>query len=181
MKIAILYEDERGPVKHYPLHMLVCACVADRASRPIDEVKGWLRAVPKKGDSKLLDACCEEVERMREGIVFALFDADGGLPRLLRKPGNTPLVELRAELESRFPTGRPRIHLLERNTETVVEAAADCLGRARPETKNKLDRDNLLASAAWDSHEIRRCIRERVPSFASFVDAVFEALSFTAK
>lgn len=170
-KIAILYEDERGSVKDYPLHTLVCACIADRSSRSIAEVQTLLRAVPKKGDSKLLEACQREVERMRETTIFALFDADG-LHRLLGKPGNTPLPELRAALESQLSQGRPRIYLLERKTETVVEAAADCLGRPHPQTKNKIDRDNLLASGAWASPEARTCIRERVPSFAAVGDAL---------
>lgn len=180
MTIAILYEDERGSVRDYPLHTLVCACVADRSNRSITEVQTLLRAVPKKGDSKLLEACRQEVERMREATIFALFDADG-LHRLLGKPGNTPLPELRAALESQLPEGRPRIHLLERRTETVVEAAADCLERSRPQTKNKIERDKLLAIGAWGSREARTCIRERVPSFAAFVDAVGDALVAASK
>jgi hypothetical protein len=173
--IAILYEDERGSVKDYPLHTLVCACIADRSNRPIADVQGSLRAVPKKGDSKLLEACRQEVERMRETTIFALFDADG-LARLLRKPGDTPLPELHGALASSFPEGRPRIYVLERKTETVVEATADCLERPRPQTKNKIERDKLLAIGAWGSREARACIRERVPSFAAFVDAVADAL-----
>jgi hypothetical protein len=174
-KIAILYEDERGPVRDYPLHTLVCACIADRSDRLLADVQALLRAVPKKGDSKLLEACREEVERMREATIFALFDADG-LARLLRKPGETPLAELRSALESSFSAGRPRIYLLERKTETVVEATADCLQRPRPQTKNKIERDKLLASGAWGSRDARTCIQDRVPSFAAFVDAVGAAL-----
>lgn len=178
--IAILYEDERGPVKDYPLHTLVCACIADRSNRPIADVQASLRAVPKKGDSKLLEACRQEVERMRETTIFALFDADG-LPKLLGQPGDTPLSELRAALLSRLPEGRPRIYVLERKTETIVEATADCLARPRPQTKNKVERDKLLASGAWASREVRACIRERVPSFAAFVEAVGEALALASK
>lgn len=180
MTIAILYEDERGSVRDYPLHTLVCACVADRSDRSIAEIQPLLRAVPKKGDSKLLEACRQEVERMREATIFALFDADG-LPRLLGKPGDTPLPELRAALRSLLPEGRLQIFVLERKTETVVEAAADCLERPRPQTKNKIDRDKLLSIGAWGSREARTCIRERVPSFASFVDAVEDALMLGTK
>jgi hypothetical protein len=99
-----------------------------------------------------------------------------GLARLLRKPGDTPLPELRGALESSFPDGRPRIYLLERKTETVVEAAADCLKRPRPQTKNKIERDKLLVSGAWASPDDRSCIQERVPSFALVVEAVGAAL-----
>jgi hypothetical protein len=105
-RIAILYEDERGSVKDYPLHTLVCACVADRSNQTIADVQPLIRAVPKKGDSKLFEACREEVERMRETTIFALFDADG-LHRLLGKSGDTPLLELRTALESQLPKGTP--------------------------------------------------------------------------
>jgi hypothetical protein len=69
MKIAILYEDQRGPVRDYPLHTLVCACIADRSDRPITEIQSLLRAIPKKGNSKLLEACREEInKRAREDL-----------------------------------------------------------------------------------------------------------------
>jgi len=169
--VAILYEDERGQVRDYPLHTLVVACVADALGLGSEVVSPLLRAVPKKGDSKLLKACKDEPPRMRELNVFALFDADK-LHRLLKVPKDMPLPKQLAELQAQLldPT-RPRVFLLERNTETLVDAAADCLARPRPEAKSTLDRDKLLASAAWDlSRASRDCIRTHVPSFADFLD-----------
>ena len=169
-EVVILYEDEFGQVKDFALHRLVTACVADTLGRSKQDVAPLLRAVPKKGDSKLLDACLREAPRMREANVFALFDSDN-LHRLLGLSGDTQLADQLAALRSRLPDeGRPRVFLLERNTETLVAAAADCLGREPPSGKSKLDRDKLLASAAWDySRASRDCIRERVASFDAFI------------
>jgi hypothetical protein len=170
--IAILYEDARGQAKGFPLHTLVCACIADGIGCGVEVVEPLLRPVPKNGDSKLLAACREEAPDMREKSIFALFDADK-LYRLLKQPGNTALPALHGLLRSEVSDPRTQVFLLERNTETLVEAAADCLGRPRPTTKNQLDRDTLLASAARDfSRSSRDCIREKVPSFATFVDAL---------
>lgn len=109
---------------------------------------------------------------MREQVVLALFDADK-LHRLLKQPGNTNPPVLLDLLRSQITDPRTKVFLLERNTETVVFAAADCLGRPQPQTKNKLDRDKLLASAARDSSRASRdCIRDKVPTFAEFIDAI---------
>lgn len=107
---------------------------------------------------------------MREPNVFALFDTDR-LRDLLNLKGDIQLSDQLVELRSRLPDPvRPRVFPLERNTETLVAAAADCLKRPQP-GKNKLDRDKLLGSAAWDhSRASRDCIRDKLPSFAAFVD-----------
>jgi hypothetical protein len=170
--IAILYEDERGKVKHFPLHTLVCACVADAVGCGVEVIEPLLNALPMKGDSKLLAACKADIPDMRERDIFALFDADK-LHRLLNQAGDTPLPVLLDLLRSKIPDPRAKIFLLERNTETLVFAAADCLERDPPPTKNKVDRDKLLASAAWDpSRSSRDCIRDKVPTFAEFIDAL---------
>jgi hypothetical protein len=167
-KVAILYEDEHGAVRGFPLHTLVSACVADTLGCHTDEIAPLLRAVPKKGDSKLLTACKDEVPRMREPNVFALFDADG-LHRLLKLPGNTSPRDQLAALCSQLPDPRLRVFLLDRNTETLVAAAADCLGDDQPPSKNTLIRDKLFGKAAWGSRASRDCIRDKVPSFDGFI------------
>ncbi|MFV8752023.1 hypothetical protein ACNOYE_15870 [Nannocystaceae bacterium ST9] len=76
------------------------------------------------------------------------------------------------DLQSRIPDARVRVFLLDRNTETLVDASADCLALPRPQVKSKLGRDSLFARAAWDQRASRDCIRDKVPSFAAFVDAL---------
>lgn len=172
--VAILYEDQRGKVKYFPLHTLVCACVADVVGCRVEAIEPLLNAIPMKGDSKLLEACRTDVPDMREHVILALFDSDK-LHRLLKQPGDTKLPILLGLLRSKIIDPRAKVYLLERSTETVVDAAADCLELDRPKTKNNLDRDKLLATAAWNgSRSSRDCIRDKVPSFATFVAVVAE-------
>jgi hypothetical protein len=171
-RIAILYEDELGPTSKFPLHMLVGACIGDALGFTMKDIEPYMRALPKKGNSKLLSACRTETPRMPERHIFALFDADQ-IHRLLGVRGDTSFPDLLDQLRSRVPDERVRIFLLERNTETVVGATADCLGLPRPEIKSKVNRDDFLARAAWDhSRASRDCIRDKVPTFAAFVDAL---------
>lgn len=172
-RIAIFYEDELvAGSKLFPLHLLVVACIADDLEFALKDIEPFLKAYPMKCDSKLLTACKSEPHRMREHHILALFDADQ-LHRLLGLRGDTPRPTLTSALQSQIPDPRVRVFLLDRNTETLVDATADCLGRERPGIKDKLNRDDFLARAAWDhSRASRDCIREKVPTFASFVDAV---------
>jgi hypothetical protein len=170
-KLAIFYEDSRmAGSSRYPLHELVCACLADALDQPYDAIKAIGRAIPKNGDSKLLKACQIEVPNMREPMIVALFDADK-MHQLLRQPGNTELETLHEQLDAKIAQPRVETFLVEKNTESIVAAAADCRDQPRP-GKNHLQRDKLLESAVWDSREQRDCIRRKVPSFARFIDAL---------
>jgi hypothetical protein len=171
-RIAILYEDERGEIKDFPLHTLVCACVGDTLELDVHSIRPLLRAIPKKGNSKLLTACLKEVAKMPEPHVLALFDGDE-LHRLLQLHGDIPAEQLHEELRQKIAVERTCPFVLHRNTETLVEAAAGCLGTPRPSGKDKSSRDTLLARAAWaPTRGPRDCIREAVASFAEFVDEV---------
>lgn len=80
--------------------------------------------------------------------------------------------ELLAELRRRCPDERLHMYLLVSNTETVVNAVADCLKQPRPD-KDKLLRDQLLSRAAWSpTRELRDCVRRAVPSFEQCVCAI---------
>ena len=156
--VAILYEDERGGVRDFPLHTVVNT-VADLAARS-----------PAK-TPHLLRACEKEVPRMPHRVIVAIFDADK-LHRLLRRSGDTSRDELLAELRGRCSDPRLRILLLEDNTESLVAAAATCLGREAPERKSKTSRDTLLSAAAWAAQSVRACVRAAVPSFATITDEI---------
>lgn len=170
-KLAIFYEDSRmAGSTRYPLHDLVCACLSDALDQPYDAIKALGRAIPKNGDSKLLRACQIEVPDMREPVIVALFDADK-MHKLLRQPGDTKPEALRAQLDAKIAQPRVETYLVEQNTESIVEAAADCREQPRP-GKNHLQRDKLLESAVWATREQRDCIRAKVPSFAHFIDTL---------
>lgn len=171
--IPIFYEDDWGQVKEFGLHELLVACVADETGADSWALRGRFEAIPKKGDSKLLAACRDDVPNMPDALIFALFDADK-LRVLLSLPGQPTVDERLAALREHCPDPRLQLFLIDDNTETMVDAVADCLGVARP-AKNKLTRDRLLLRAARSpTSEVRNCARRAVPSFDECVRRVAE-------
>lgn len=169
-RIPIFYEDDRGSVKGFGLHELLVACIADHLDQDQTVLRERFEAIPKKGDSKLLAACRDDVPRMREPAIVAVFDADK-LHKLFGS-GRPSHDELLAELRRRCPDKRLHMFLLVSNTESVVDAVADCLKQPRPD-KDKLLRDQLLSRAAWSpTRELRDCVRRAVPSFEQCVCAI---------
>jgi hypothetical protein len=160
--VPILYEDERSDIKQFGLHELIVSCIADERGQDWWELREHFDAVPLKGDSKLL-AACQDVSEMPDSLIFAIFDSDK-LHHRLFESGKPTHDDLFAELRRRCPDPRLNVFLLDQNTETVVDAAADCLGVPRPD-KDKLFRDRILNRVATGARQIRDCIREAVPSF----------------
>ncbi|KIG15736.1 hypothetical protein DB30_05306 [Enhygromyxa salina] len=165
--VPILYEDDRGPVKEFGLHELIVACVADEWGQDWWAVKGQFDAIPLKGAAKLLAACERDVPDMPDALIFAVFDADK-LHRLLFTSGRPSSDELLAELRRRCSDPRLSMFLLDQNTETVVDAVADCLGEPRPE-KRKLLRDRFLNRTAKGLRQHRDCVRAAVPTLDACV------------
>ena len=170
--VPILYEDDRGEVREFGLHALIVACVADVWGSEHWQLRGHFTAIPKKGDSKLLAACRDDVPLMPNAVIFAIFDADK-LHRLLFDSGRPSNDELLARLRERCPDARLELMLLSENTETVVDAVADSLGEERP-GKDKLLRDRLLNRAAHGSRSVRDQVREAVASFDVIVTTIAE-------
>lgn len=170
--LPIFYEDARGASKQFGLHELLVSCIADSWSREWWELRGYFDAIPKKGDANLLAACRDDVCNMSDRLIFAIFDADK-LHRRLFDTGRPSEQSLRAELRARCPDPRLHVFLLVHNTETVVDAVADCLGVPRP-TKNTLQRDLLLNRAAHGPRQQRDCVRSAVPSFNHCVERIAE-------
>lgn len=167
----IFYEDDWGPVKEFGLHELLVSMIADVKGSDWWTQKPRYEALPKKGDSRLLAACKEDVPDMPDAQIFALFDADK-LHRLLRERGRHEPEALLTKLREQCPDVRLHLYLVIENTETVVDAVADCLGVDRPR-KNKLERDRLLLRAARaPARELRDCVRDAVPSFAACADDI---------
>lgn len=169
--IPIFYEDDWGSVKEFGLHELLVACVADQLGQDWWSLRGRFDAIPKKGDSKLLAACENDVPDMPDRTIIAVFDADK-LHKLLFGSGRPSNDEIHAALRRRCTDERLHVFLLDRNTETVVDAVADCLKVERPR-KNPLLRDQLLLRAARSpTTEVRDCVRRAVPSFEQCVCAI---------
>lgn len=178
-RIRVFYEDQAaGPVKQFGPHLLLCACVGDRVAATPWELQHRIDGQPKKGDSKLLTACERHAKRQLDEVVFALFDSDRlhHLPLGVEK--GRPIEDFRRALEDRIGSPKIRPFVLERNLETLVRAAADCLEPPvlGPVPKRHNERDKIFArSATHHRRSVRDCITTRVPSFAALVEAVTEA------
>jgi hypothetical protein len=172
-RIYILYEDQRGPTTQFGPHELLMSCVADALDVPRRDLRDRLRAIPLKGDSNLLANCHRRTAAIapRGEPVVALFD-DDKIRRLLKLPASTSkqdvamnvLTQSRAEWQL-------VVWLLQDNIDTLVEAAASCIGRP-PGAKSPTARDRILLSIAWGPREQRDGLGRLVPSFACFVKGV---------
>lgn len=171
--IPILYEDDWGDVKEFGLHELLVSAIADTKGSNWWDLKGRYKANPKRGDAKLLAACRDEVPLMPHPQMFAIFDGDK-LHKLLFRSGKPEPEVLLEALRKECPDPRLHLFLLLKNTETVVDAAADCLGLPRP-AKDPLKRDRLLLKVARGLADGRDCVRRNVPSFDECVKAIASA------
>jgi hypothetical protein len=167
--VRVYYEDSWGEAKQFGLHELLVACVADILDIAPWELKHEYEAWPTNGNAKLLAVCRDQVPRMPDPIVIAVFDADK-LHKLLFASGRPPEADIIVELRRRCPDPRLHIFLLTQNTETVVDAATDCLGIERVE-KDPISRDRQLNLAAG-IRSVRDCIISVVPSLAACVAAI---------
>lgn len=176
--ITVLYEDQlAAQPNNYGPHMLVLACVADRIGSEPWGLRQQVRAIPKKGDSKLRDALRDEGALLaRCGPLLVMFDADRvracyGLPSHACK--RSVLDKIHGEA-----TGKPILILLERNMEDVVDACCKALQQPSPQRKpTPPERDAILHKTVAASRHARDEVLQSVPSFARLVRAVHEALS----
>lgn len=182
-RIVVYYEDQAagGDIQEFQPHNLVCGCVADRLGHSIHHVRAQLRGEPKKGRDKLLSACQRiAAEPGWDVDVVAIYDADRIASALGLIRGTEDAVML-AELRRRAPS--PRIHpfLLHERLETVVDAAAECLGWNDPRPplpKDVMLRDRVLKRAAFSQARAPRdCVQAAVPSLGSIVEFVADRLA----
>lgn len=175
--IVVYYEDQaaQGDIQEFQPHNLVCGCVADRLDATIFDVRGRVRGEPKKSDAKLLRACERVAAEPGWNVdVVAIFDADRIAPRV-GLPRGTEDGPVLAAIRRRAPS--PRVHpfLLHDNVETVVDAAARCLGwkPSPPLPKDVMLRDRVLKRAAFSpTRAPRDCVLEAVPSLARVVEFI---------
>lgn len=176
-RIHILYEDRltRGtkPTQYAP-HELLVSCVSDSlAMLTREQIRDRLVAVPKGGDSKLLAACVKDIGRLgsQGQPVAALFD-DDKVRELLKLPKPTAKRDVaRAIAELSSSPKQLVVWILDKNLESVVDAAATCLGKPSP-PKTHEARDKLLHAVAWGLPSPRHTLRASVPSFDCFVAGV---------
>ena len=179
---TVLYEDQRAPQgKRFGPHALVVACVADETGDDRWTLDRRIEGIPKKGDSKLLQAAREDAADLTHDgrVLVAIFD-DDRVRELLRLDRQA----CRTLVKDTIATGCTarsllEVVLLERNIEDVVAAAARALGRPAddPQVARALGkraghpeaRDSILHAAASADMAVRRAILAAVPSFARVV------------
>jgi hypothetical protein len=180
LRIVILYEDQRGPTKDFGLHKLVEACVFDVIHGERHLLGRALEGRPMKGDSQLLKSCREDVADISPGghPVFAVFDNDK-VRRLLKLPREADEeTVVQAIKKGATAPDQLAIVLIEKNMESVVEAAGACdpsLGAGILDDalrkKNLAARDIVLKEPAkGGKRSVRDCILDKVPSLKRLID-----------
>lgn len=192
--VVILYEDQRGPTKEFGLHNLVTACVSDLLGKTLQDhtFRQLLDGRPMKGVDKVLRSCRSEVPRLapQGQTVFVLVD-DDQVRRRLRGEGiseSAPASDVVQAIKAR--SSKPdqlEVVLLEKNLETVLEAAGECdKDLSQPLLVDALRkapaaRDRILNTVAWRGDRAARdCILGRVPSLRRFVQALADVVRSAA-
>ena len=184
---VILYEDNRGAEKGFGLHALVVACVADDLDVETFTLTKKLDGRPMNGVANIVRSCRRDVHRLapRGQIVFALIDNDRIRDHLsgVDARAENSVVERVIKSQSDAPA-QLEVFLLEKNTETVIEAAKRC-DPSLPEDavvqalrKNLAQRDRIFNNVARGrARAIRDCIRGSVPALHRLVIALCAVVS----
>lgn len=187
--ILVLYEDSRSGSGSFGPHDLLAALVADQTGKSVWEVKQSARERPLRGIDKLLKALSDpgRLSNLVPGGVPILAVVDGD--RIREHMGlkrNAPARQVEQELkESCNEPDRITVVLLERNVESLVEAARDCDENFMPDRiadalmKDINARDLVLQAVAFDAgrRDLRDCIRKRVPSLERAIATIAEAVA----
>lgn len=177
LQVAILYEDRLADqkIKSYGPHALVLACLADRlgCSPHAHDLKTRFNPLARKGVDKIIADCRRPIFGDHYLQVIAVCDSDR-LHEHLGLGSGACKDAIRQALRSGCPFRERLVPvLLERNIETVVDAALTVLGEPPRDLKKKptpLQRDLILNRMAFGAEPARR--REllvAVPSLAYLV------------
>jgi hypothetical protein len=176
--VTVLYEDQCDvkPTNYGP-HILLLACVADARGGDAWALRAWVKAIPKNGDSKLRTALHDEGELIAlAGPLVAMFDEDR-VRRCYGLPKDTCKRDVLGAIDGEA-TGSPRVVLLQRNMEDVVNAACTAMGHPVPARKPRPEeRDRILLRAAMQGRGARDEVLQKVPSFARLVRIVGDWLA----
>jgi len=175
VKPVVLYEDQLAPdtkPHQFGLHQLALACLADR--RRVDRwtLAGRFDARICKGDAKLLAQL--DLRREDGAPLVAALDHDKIRNRLRLRLDACKSVVL-DKLHERHPT--VRVVLVVENTEDILAAVRDTLGRAAATDKPPpKERDKLLHALADAPAERRASFLAAYPAFARLVKILNELL-----
>ena len=122
----MLYEDApRGP--EFQLHELVVAAVCDAAEADHWQIAGRIEGRALKGATKVVEAVRSGDRIARRGEpIYVLLDSDRVREQLGLPPGASA-DQVEEHVASVAPPGTEvRLHLLDRNLETLLRALLDC-------------------------------------------------------
>ena len=186
-KVTVLYEDARGPRTEFGLHRLVLSAVLDRegVSVPHYELAQALEHRCQKGVDQVLRCCREDLTDIaRDGRKVAVVVDEDVIRDKLRLPPSATLDEVAAKILALCPESvcsQVSVHVLARNTESVLKAARDCVKEHRLDSptdeqieqalrKDPLARDQVLSGVAKDTHvKVRRCIETKLPGLGKLM------------
>jgi hypothetical protein len=168
--VVVLYEDQGTAAKGFGFHDLVLACVRDRSSAGLDP-RSYFDGRPQKGNGNVLRNCRGPLANQHRYVV-AVFDSDK--IRALLGIGLSASDEAvrKAVLNGAQAPHKVRVHLLERNLESVIREVPGCNGGERlveeALQKDRSARDLVLRRAAAD-RAIRDCLQKKNSSLARLV------------
>ena len=186
----VLYEDQAVPTHQFGLHKLVKACAWDeiRSATERHVFESLVDHRSLKGNSKIIKNATELLALEPGCHLIAVFDSDR-VREMLGLSADAPdddvikaiLVNCKASAE------RITVHLLNKNTESVIEAVRECarkLGNSLdPELleqalrKDRAARDVLLNIVSRESElAMRDCIRSDMPSLRIIAESVLFAV-----
>jgi hypothetical protein len=191
MAALILYEDQQLPVREFGLHKFVMSCAYDAVNGAWQVLELAVEGRPLKGNAKLLKCIKEDFARLASNgrHVIAVFDNDK-IRTLLRLPKTSPdsdVVTCVREHCSRDEQALTVI-LIHQNTESILQATGECATKnGREFDSDQLDkavvqkvlfaRDAFLVRfSAAQFKDVRDCVLDTLPSFASLVNRLIQFL-----
>jgi hypothetical protein len=178
--VTVLWEDQRagGPVKGFGPHELLLTCVQEKTGRSREELKRSIRPVPKKGVGNVLNALRVDLPRLENsGPVVAVIDRDKVLNAWMAPERPYDCMSAIRKRIAEDARGGCDVVFLIRNMEDLIDACRFVLGQEPQRRKpGPLDRDSILAKAAWSPQLRRADILARCPSFGRLVDRIARVL-----
>ena len=182
MSFVILYEDKRGPVREFGLHRFLTQCVFDVMNGHFYAISNMLQSHECNGDSKLLEKCRNEADLISSNRcpVIAVFDNDR-IRRLLKLNSRASDQQvINAILANKTNTTPVCVALLKENTESVLQAIANCWSGHNPEVmrkaiekKDRISRDIVFREVSKSQLQaVRICVLTANPSLKALVDGI---------
>lgn len=194
-KVTILYEDGRGQRSEFGLHRLVTSSVHDQdaVTAPYHELASALEHRCQKGVDQVLRSCREDLSDIaRDGRKVAVVVDEDVIRDKLRLPQSATIPQVSEAIRRLCPADvqtQVAVFVVSRNTESVLQAARDCVKEHRAQgpadelfdralRKDQLARDQVLSGVAKESHQkVRRCIQQKVPGLGDLVQWLSAVLS----